>query len=102
MSLRRQDERELIGLEVFRVERGAGVDVDGPQDAGPGVLEGVWNARWGDEEIARPGDDRLVAEREGRLALEDQEDLLVGVLVQVRPTAWRHRLVVDDGERRAV
>src|SRR5215208_4059155 len=62
------------------------VDVPGPSSAG--VDELVRRAGRGDHDLAAGGLDSVLAHREGELALLHHEDLLVGVLVQIRSLTW--------------
>lgn len=55
------------------------------------------SVRRDDDDVARPGGQLVVADAEGDLALECDEDLLVGVPVQARPVAGR-RVDEDDAD----
>jgi hypothetical protein len=62
----------------------AGVDVDLPSPPGTGVDELVWRAGRDNHDLAAGGLDGVLSHREGQLALLHHEDLIVGVLVQIR------------------
>src|SRR5437867_588492 len=82
--------------QPLRREPRARVNVDLAKRAVAGVLEAVRLAGRDDDDVARLDDERLVAEEEGRLALLDDEDLLVGMAMQGRALP---RLGVDEQER---
>ncbi len=46
--------------------------------ASPRFAKRVRDARWDEDEGARPGDDLLVVDREGQLALEHVERVVLG------------------------
>ena len=60
------------------------MDVDVPGPPGTGVDELVWRSGRGDHYPAAGGLNGVLSHREGQLALLHHEDLIVGVLVQIR------------------
>jgi predicted transcriptional regulator of viral defense system len=81
------------GLEPLGVEARRDVDVDHPQLPVTGVREPVRLPGRRHDDLAAAHDAPLVAEREVRLPLEDDEHLLVGMAMERRAAAGR---VVDD------
>src|SRR5215203_6367282 len=74
----------LLVFEPIGDHSAAGVDVDVPSPPGTGVDELVWRAGRGDHDLAAGGLNGVLSHREGELALLHHEDLIVGVLVQIR------------------
>src|SRR5215212_8135223 len=74
----------LLIFEPIGDHSAAGVDVDVPSPPGTGVDELVWRAGRGDHDLAAGGLKGILSHREGQLALLHHEDLIVGVLVQIR------------------
>src|SRR5690606_13799509 len=75
---------------------GRGVDADDPQDAVAGVAEAVPGVRGRDGGVAGSRDDRVVADDDRHLALEDGEGLVVGVPVHDGP--WPGSLVTRKND----
>src|SRR5215468_510891 len=60
------------------------------------VEEPVRDIRWTDDDVAWPAFDGLLADLYQDVAFQDDERLVVGVVVQLRPLTW---LVMHDEER---
>src|SRR3954470_7575599 len=86
--------------QPVRAERRAHVDVDLAEVARAGVRESMRRVRRDDHDIVRARDDLLAGDEEGRLALERDEDLLVGVGVLSRAVPW-HVVGEDQADARA-
>src|SRR5215218_2720994 len=74
----------LLVFEPIGDHSAAGVDVDVPGPPGTGDDELVWRAGRSDSDLATGGLNGVLSHREGELALLHHEDLIVGVLVQIR------------------
>ena len=83
-------------LEPLRLHLGGGVDVDHAELARAGVGEGVRRSGRRDHDLARLGDDHVVAHAERRLAALDDEQLRIGMAVKRRALARRR---VDEEHR---
>ena len=92
--------RRPLTLEVGLLDRRARVHADHAQLVLPGALEAVRRLRGDDDDVARRDGELLVAGGEARGAGLHDEDLRVGVEVQVRPLA--HRVLGDEDRDRGL
>src|SRR5438477_5440727 len=74
-------------FEPFGDHGRVGVDADELAAAWSVVDEFVRHVRWGDDDVAWPDCEALVAELEGEVAFLDDPGLVVGVAVQARAVA---------------
>src|SRR6266516_3100111 len=88
--------RSRCSVHPFGLHRGGRVDAHEPGRARPAVGEAVRDAGRADDDVSGTAFEALVADPDQDAALQDDEGLVVGVVMQVRPLAGP---VVHEEER---